>query len=146
MNASQAKTGCKYISRTGILVTVVGTRNGKVSLKMATTGNVIWVNGDYELTTTDGNDSVQEGKSHSQIAIKAKLGAQKPMSLASIIDPMLLAGGYTVKEIAAELGKRAGEAARGKDLEVNVRARMVSYSRKGWQVLKDGKKIEVCLI
>ncbi len=61
-------------------------------------------------------------------------------SLASLIDPMLLAGGMTVKEIAAELASKAAEAAKDKDLAANVRARMVSYTRKGWQVVKDGEK------
>ena len=61
-------------------------------------------------------------------------------SLAAIIDPMLLAGGKTVKEIAAELAKKAAEAAKGKDLAANVRARMVSYTRKGWRVEKDDQK------
>ncbi|MBI4376701.1 MAG: hypothetical protein HY549_09660, partial [Elusimicrobia bacterium] len=52
----------------------------------------------------------------------------------------LLVGGKTVKEIAAELAKKAGEAAKGKDLAANVRARLVSYKRKGWQVVKDDAK------
>jgi hypothetical protein len=61
-------------------------------------------------------------------------------SLAVLIDPMLLAGGMTVKEIAGELASKAAEAAKGKDLAANVRARMVSYTRKGWQVIKDDEK------
>lgn len=61
-------------------------------------------------------------------------------SLASSIDPMLLAGGMTVKEIAAELAGRAAEAAKDKDLAANIRARMVAYTRKGWQVIKDDEK------
>ena len=70
----------------------------------------------------------------------AKEGVQKGGSLAAIIDPMLLAGGHTTQEIAAELAKKAGEAAKGKDLAANVRARMVSYTRKGWKVEKDDQK------
>lgn len=61
-------------------------------------------------------------------------------SLASLIDPLLLAGGMTVKEIAGELATKAAEAAKGKDLSANVRARMVSYTRKGWHVVKDDEK------
>lgn len=67
-------------------------------------------------------------------------GASGGGSLAAIIDPMLLAGGKTIKEITAELAKKAGEAAKGKDLAANVRARMVSYTRKGWRVEKDDAK------
>ncbi len=66
--------------------------------------------------------------------------AKKDGSLAAIIDPMLLAGGHTTQEIAAELAKKAAEAAKGKDLAANVRARMVSYTRKGWRVEKDDQK------
>lgn len=61
-------------------------------------------------------------------------------SLSALIDPMLFSGDKTVKEIAAELAKKGGEAAKGKDLAANVRARMVSYTRKGWRVEKDDQK------
>ncbi len=78
-------------------------------------------------------------------AVAAKAGkkgraAGREGSLAAFIDPMLTAGRYTIKEIAAELAKKAGEAAKDKDLAANVRARMVSYTRKGWRVEKDEKK------
>ena len=66
--------------------------------------------------------------------------AKKAGSLAAIIDQMLLAGGSTTQEIAAELAKKGGDAAKGKDLAANVRARMVSYTRKGWTVEKDDQK------
>ncbi|MBI4248561.1 MAG: hypothetical protein HY611_03575 [Elusimicrobia bacterium] len=71
-------------------------------------------------------------------ATKAE-SAGREGSLAAIIDP-LLNGQHTVKEIAAELAKKAGEAAKGKDLQANVRARLISYKRKGWQVEKDDEK------
>lgn len=66
--------------------------------------------------------------------------AKKAGSLAAIIDPMLTAGGHSVAEIAAELAKQAGDAAKDRDLAANVRARMVSYTRKGWRVVKDDQK------
>ena len=65
---------------------------------------------------------------------------KKEGSLAAIIDPMLTIGGHTVAEIAAELAKKVGDAAKGRDLAANVRARMVGYTRKGWRVEKDDKK------
>lgn len=74
-----------------------------------------------------------------KIVAEAK-GSLRPGSLAALIDPLLLAGGMTVKEIAAELASKAADAAKGKDLAANVRARMVSYTRKGWQVVKDDEK------
>ncbi len=61
-------------------------------------------------------------------------------SLAAIIDPLLFEGTHTVKEIAAELGRKAGEAAKGKDLEANVRARLFTYRKKGYAVEKDAEK------
>ena len=80
----------------------------------------------------------ENGKSKRKVA--GAKGSESNGSLAAIIDPMLFAGDKTVKEIAAELAKKAAEAAKGKDLAANVRARMVSYTRKGWQVKKDDQK------
>lgn len=141
MNATQAEVGKKYITRTGIPATVTGSRDGKVSLKLETTGSVIRVSGDYELKPLPGQKPGHHvSKSSPKAAPSGKSGVQKPASLAAIIDPMLLAGGHTVKKIAVELAKQAGEAAKGKDLEANVRARMVSYKRKGWQITRDHLK------
>ena len=72
--------------------------------------------------------------------LNGKKGAQREGSLAAIIDPMLFAGTKTIREIAAELAKKAGESAKGKDLEANVRARMVSHKRKGCIIEKDEEK------
>lgn len=85
-----------------------------------------------------------DGKKPKSVESKQKVAVPKRAegngSLASLIDPLLLAGGMTVKEIAGELAKKAADAAKGKDLAANVRARMVSYTRKGWQVIKDDEK------
>ena len=87
------------------------------------------------------NGKVTKGSAESPKGKAARsAGGNGGGSLAAIIDPMLLAGGKTVKEIAAELAKKAAEAAKGKDLAANVRARMVSYTRKGWRVEKDDQK------
>ncbi len=83
-----------------------------------------------------------EKSKHSDLknhVVEVKVAARNG-SLAALIDPLLLAGGMTVKEIAGELAGKAAEAAKGKDLAANVRARMVSYTRKGWQVVKDDEK------
>lgn len=88
----------------------------------------------------------KNGQGRKATAKAVPRGAAKPQgsegrnTLAAIIDPMLLTGKHTVKEIAAELAKKAAEAAKGKDLAANVRARLVSYKRKGWQVVKDDEK------
>ena len=143
MKASEANIGGKYLSRTGIPVTAINAKDDNVLLKLGTTGSVIRVNGDYELRPLESAKHVQTPKSGKKPAPSGKSGAHKPGSLASIIDPFLLNGGHTVKEIAAELAVKAGDAAHGKDLEANVRARVVSYTRKGWQVLKAGKRVQV---
>jgi len=91
---------------------------------------------DKQATAKKKAAKTQGGK---KAAAKPK-GAKKEGSLAAIIDPMLTTGGHTVAEIAAELAKKAVEAAKGKDLAANVRARMVSYTRKGWRVEKDEQK------
>lgn len=144
MKASEAKVGVKYLSKTGIPVTVSGLKSGKVLIKLETTGTTIAVNGDYELKPYDEKGINKDSRLLLKINGKSKNGgkvkAKKENSLAAIIDPMLLAGGKTVKEIANELAKKAPEAVKDKDLEANVRARMVSYTRKGWQVIKDEKK------
>lgn len=73
------------------------------------------------------------------VAGKAKPKVQREGSLALIIDPLLLAGGHTIKEIACELAKKAGDAAKGKDLQANVRARMVTYRRQGHRIDKNSE-------
>ena len=94
-----------------------------------------------------GGPVAAKGKAEAAPAQKLVVGnaskpqeAKKEGSLAAIIDPMLLTGGHTTQEIAAELANAAGEAAKNRDLAANVRARMVSYTRKGWRVEKDDQK------
>jgi hypothetical protein len=144
MKASEAKEGSRYLSRTGIPVTVTGTKNGKVLIRLETTKTTVGVNGDYELKPIPGKQMPKEFKPEAVEKIKAKptlkVQATGAVSLSAVIDPMLLAGGHTVKDIAAELLKKAGAIAKGKDLKANVRARMVAYTRKGWQVTKDAQK------
>jgi len=144
MKANEAKVGEMYLSRTGIPVTMVGPKNGKFLIKLKTTGTFTMVNGDYELKPYEekgvGKDSKLLLKVNGKGKAEGKAKAKKEGSLAAIIDPFLLAGGKTVAEITVELAKKAGEAGKGKDLAANIRARMVSYTRKGWQVLKDDKK------
>ena len=144
MTADKAKVGEKYLSRTGVPVTMTGTKDGKVILKLESTGTTIRVNGDYELKPYDekaiSKDARLIMKANGKGKKEGKAKAKKNGSLAATIDPFLLAGGKTTQEIAAELAKKAGDAAKNRDMAANVRARMVSYTRKGWQVVKDDKK------
>ena len=154
MKASEAKVGEKYLSKTGATVTKTGEKDGKIVMTLDS-GIVFRCGPDYELKPIKGADGKvhnvkawQKGKAAKVVSApeqKIAIGttAVKPpraTSLAAIIDPMILTGGHTVKEIAAELGKCAGDAAQGKDLNANVRARLVTYTRKGWTVAKDDKK------
>ncbi|OGS32995.1 MAG: hypothetical protein A2218_10440 [Elusimicrobia bacterium RIFOXYA2_FULL_53_38] len=143
MKASEAKEGVRYLSKTGIPVTVTGTKNGKVLIKLETTKTTVAVNGDYDLKPIVAPAGKKEAERSPKEKGKAKADVKTvtaPNSLSALIDPMLLSGGHTVKEIAIELLNKAGEMAKGKDLEANVRARMVSYARKGWHIAKDDKK------
>ena len=144
MKASEAKAGVKYLSKTGIPVTVTGSKNGKFLIKLETNGTTVAVNAEYELTPLAkpavSKEANLPAKDKGKTKLEVKTVAPAAKSLSALIDPMLLSGGHTVKEIAAELLKKAGEMAKGKNLEANVRARMVSYTRKGWQVVKDDKK------
>jgi len=97
--------------------------------------------GEKYLSKTGATVTKTGEKDGKKIAIGATtVNPPRPASLAALIDPLLLAGGHSVKEIAAEISRQAGDAAKDKDLEANVRARMVIYTRKGWTVAKDDKK------
>lgn len=141
MNAIDAKVGEKYLSKKGTPVTVVAHKGDKVTLKISGSENEIDVAKNYELKPYRNTEVNKEAK----ILIRAN-GARRTgsksakASLSSTIDPMLFAGGKTVKEIAELAIKQAADLAKGKDVEANVRARMVSFSRKGWKIEKDEKK------
>jgi hypothetical protein len=49
MTANKAEIGKKYLTKTGIPVTVVGAKGNKMVLKVETTGNKTEVDGSYEL-------------------------------------------------------------------------------------------------
>jgi len=80
---------------------------------------------------TRANGHVKESSGNSKGNVK---------TLAGLIDPILFAGGKTVREIAGLVSKEAGELAKDKDLEANVRARMVTYRRKNYTIQKDEAK------
>lgn len=144
MTADKAKVGEKYLTKKGIPVTVVGAKGDRIIVKLESSDKQIGIPKNSELRPYDEKAISNVARIFIKANGKGKNGgktkAKKENSMAAIIDPMLLAGGKTVKEIAAELAKKAPEAAKGKDLEANVRARMVTYTRKGWQVIKDDKK------
>ena len=132
MKASETKVGERYLSKTGATVTKTGEKDGKIVMRLAS-GIVFRCGPDYELKPIIKVVPLN-------IPGFPEEKPPRPSSLAAIIAPMLLSGGYTVKEIAAELAKQAGDAAKNKDLEANVLAGIVSYTRKGWQVVKDNMK------
>jgi hypothetical protein len=144
MTANKAETGKKYLTKTGIPVTMLGPKGTKMVLKVETTGNKTEVDGDYELRPYDEGKLSKDARLLMKANGKSKNGAPKGKSregsLAAIIDPLLFAGEHTVKEIAAELAKKAAAAAKGKDLEANVRARLYSFRKKGASIQKDAQK------
>ena len=128
MNAIDAKIGQQYLSKKGTPVTVVGHKSDKVVLKIGGSENEIEVLKNYELKSYQESQVNNEAKS--LISAGRHKGTSKPKgkSLSAVIDPMLFAGGKTVKEIAEHAIKQAADLAKGKDVGANVRARMVSFS------------------
>ncbi len=140
MNAIDAKVGQKYLSKKGTPVTVVGHKGDKVVLKIGGSENDIEVAKTYELKSYKESEVSKEAKTLIRAGHPKGSGKPKGPSLSAVIDPMLFAGGKTAKEIAALAIKQAPDLAKGKDVEANVRARMVSFSRKGWKIEKNDKK------
>lgn len=144
MNANKAETGKKYLTKRGDPVTVMGTKGDKMVLKIETTGNKTEVDGSYELQPYEESKLSKDARLLLKANGQGKHGKGprkiREGSLAAVIDQFLFDGKHTVKEIAAELLKKAGAACKGKDLEANVRARLFTYRRKGFRVDKDAQK------
>jgi len=140
MNACEAKVGQKYLSPKGTPVTVIGHKNDKVILKLSGSDNEVPVAKNYQLKPYSKSEVSKDARHLEQA--KSPNEGRKPRgeSLAAIIDPLLYAGGKSTQEIADLVMKKAGDLAKGKDVNANVRARMVGYSRKGWKVEKNDKK------
>ena len=147
MLAGTALVGTKYLSKTGIPVKVVEFKGDKVVLFSEATQTNITVSKNYPLQEFDE----QKVSSEAKTLMKAngsdksgKPGKPKGETLASVIDPFLLAGGRTVEEIVKEIEKKKLPFAKDRDVNSNIRARMVCYSRKGWKIEKtDDKKVKV---
>ena len=139
MNAEKAEVGQKYLSKKGVPITVMGMKGDKVVLRVEVSGNKVEVAKNYELLPYKESKVSKESKL--LVNSNGKKGNERHEgSLAEIIDPMLFAGGETIQEMADVVAKKAGQAAKGKDMQANVRARMVTFRRKGWRVEKDEKK------
>jgi hypothetical protein len=147
MLAGTALVGTKYLSKTGIPVKVVEIKGDKVVLFSEATQTNITVSKNYPLQEFEEQKVSTEAKA----LMKAngsdksgKPGKPKGETLAAVIDPYLFAGGMSVEEIVKEIEKKKLPVANGKDLNANVRARMVCYSRKGWKIEKtEDKKVKV---
>ncbi len=145
MLAGTAIEGKMYLSKNGTPVKVIGTKGDKVVLVSEATGNEIQVSKNYPLQEYDEQkvDPMANSLMKSNGSGKKKTGQSKE-SLASVIDPMLFAGGKTVPEIVEAIEKKNLTQAKDKDLNANVRARMVCYSRKGFRIEKtEDKKVKV---
>ena len=137
MNAEKAEVGKRYLSKTGVPVTVMGTKGDKIVLRVEVSGNKVDVAKSYELKPY--NESKINKESKLLMNSNGKKGKHREGSLAALIDP-LFDGSKTIQEIADIVAKKAGQAAKGRDLQANVRARMVSFRRQGLRVEKDEKK------
>lgn len=146
MKAEQAEVGKKYLSKKGTPVTIIRFKGDQVILKVAGSENEVPVAKSYELKPYKAAEVSKDAR----ILIGANgkttsgRGKSREGSVASFIDPFLFAGGKTIKEIAELVTKQASAAAKGKDMEANVRARLVSFRRKGIRIEKDNlKRIKV---
>jgi hypothetical protein len=147
MLAGTALVGTKYLSKTGIPVKVVEFKGDKVVLFSEATQTNITVSKNYPLQEFDEQKVSTEAKT----LMKAngsdksgKPGKPKGETLASVIDPYLFSGGKTVEEIVKEIEKKKLPFAKDRDVNSNIRARMVCYSRKGWKIEKtEDKKVKV---
>jgi len=141
MDAIKAEIGKKYLSKKGTPVTVIKHKGDKVVVKIAGSDNEIEVAKSYELKPYEQSKISPDTKALIRANGKNGKGNHKrENTLAGLIDPMLFSGGKTVKEIAEVVVKEAADLAKGKDMEANVRARMVTYSRKGWKIVKNDQK------
>jgi len=140
MYAEKAEVNQKYLNKYGTPVKMIGLKGNKVILEVDVSGNKVEVAKDYYLKPYRDSELNKEAKALLKANGNGKKNGHREGSLSSLIDPMLLAGDHTVKEIADQLAKKAASLVKGKDLEANVRARMVTYTRKGWRVQKDDQK------
>lgn len=140
MEAIKATIGEKYLSKKGTPVVVLGHKGDKVILKVSGSDNDVPVANDYELRPYNRAQVSKDALPLEQV--NGARGGRNPRgeSVASMIDPYLLQGGKTVREIAELVSEKAGELAKKRNMEANVRARMVTYSRKGWKVEKNDRK------
>lgn len=141
MKAEEAKIGAKYLTKKGIPITVISFKDNRVIVRLENINKQIGIPKNSELKTFNEKDINGIVRYINQEKPKK---AVKEGSLAAFIDPMLFEGKYTVKEIAEAIVKKAGEYAKNKDIEANIRARMVTYKRKGYQIIKnDNKQVKV---
>jgi len=156
MKAGTAVIGKKYLSKNGIPVTVVEFKDDKVVLFSEVTKMKIPVSQNYPLKPYE-----EDVKPVSEELVKGKVSDllnsigpgiprkrviinPKAETMASVIDPYLFEGGRTVKEIVRLIEKRKLAIIEGKDLHANVRARLVNYTRKGFQIERAAdKKVKV---
>src|SRR5258708_16744204 len=144
MTAKEAQIGKKYLTKTGVPVTPVEQKGDKVVLRAETTGNKIEVDKGYDLKTFNEAQVSKDSK----LLLKAKGRAKggkgerkvREGSFAALIDPMLLSGKFTIKQMDGELQRKAGDLCKGKNVQANIRARMFSYRRKGWTVERNAQK------
>jgi hypothetical protein len=139
MDAGKAEIGKKYLSKKGTAVTVTGFIGDKVRVLVHVSGNEVEVPNTYELRSfNEANVSKSD-----RILLREdgrQNGKRRGGVMSTIIDPLLFEGGKTIQQIAEVLATKGGPSIKSKNLEANVRARMVSFRRKGWQVEKDEQK------
>jgi hypothetical protein len=143
MQAEKAQVGKRYLSPRGVPLKVLGFKGDNVRILIESIDKEIDLRKTDEIRPYDetkiSKDALLMMRANGKRGGKTPGAKPRADSLAAIIDPLLLAGGKTIKEVACEVAKKAGDAAKGKDLQANVRARMVSYRRQGHRIDKNGE-------
>ena len=144
MNAEHAKEGEKFLTKSGIPVTVLRNEGDKVVLRAETTGNENKVEKDYPLLPFDAakvnKDAKVLLKANGKTNVAKTKRGPRERTISAAIDP-LLNGKFTLKEIVAKLKKESPELAKQTaDLAACIRARCVGWRRTGYTIEKDAKK------
>lgn len=132
MKAGHAVIGNTYHSPKGALVTVAALKERRIVLKINETNTEVLVSKSYPLRQCSAVAShlrIEATKPDSVDLVRHE--KKRPIQLSSLIDPLLLEGKRSNREIVVALRKRLGEFSDGKDLAANVRARIYHLKRKG---------------
>lgn len=127
MSTRKPKLGNRYLTATGTPVQVLEVHDEGIVLQSLASDSRFCLPGGYpllpfnqDMTAWDVRPSLYTPRS--ERPKPARPAAQK--QLAPIIDALLLEGGRTMRGLVREVKRRASSACKGKNVRVNIRARV----------------------